>query len=314
MSLIFSPYLVKLVDYIPKLWAFIRVYVYDNWRLGPATTIMNKIKRDMPVKHNIHDMSTYICQCLFFITFFLPFMIPLLNILLVLSLYLFRLEERFFILNYHSLQRSIHFTSILSIYKVSLIGFLLLQVLNFSNSNIVMKFINLFSINTENIEIETNLLNFLLLIVRQLFVILTNFSVFKELGKNVLITVVDLGFIGVFGLASIWILGCMFGSTTFRNRVISKLVELEHKLSKREGSLKEQQQKIKQKTLDSVKRKLESNLSSRKVSEAILDSLRHKSTSQRLLMSYTSPLEQLTTRRQDTHTTDPLNLGKKTPA
>ena len=61
MSLIFSPYLVKLVDYIPKLWAFIRVYVYDNWRIGPATTIMNKIKRDMPVKHNIHDMSTYIC-------------------------------------------------------------------------------------------------------------------------------------------------------------------------------------------------------------------------------------------------------------
>lgn len=241
-------------------------------------------------------------------------MIPLLNILLVLSLYLFRLEERFFILNYHSLQRSIHFTSILSIYKVSLIGFLLLQVLNFSNSNIVMKFINLFSINTENLEIETNLLNFLLLIVRKLFVILTNFSVFKELGKNVLITVVDLGFIGVFGLASIWILSCMFGSTTFRNRVISKLVELEDKLSKREGSLKEQPQKIKQKTLDSVKRKLESNINSRKVSEAILDSPRHKSTPQRLLMSYTSPLEQLTTKRQDAHTTDPLNLGKKTPA
>jgi len=126
LSLIFSPYLVKLVDYIPKLWAFIRVYIYDTWKLGPPTTIMNKIKRDMPVKHNIHDMSTYICQCLFFITFFLPFMIPFLNILLVLSLYVFRLQERYFILNYHSLQRSIHFTSILSIYKVSLIGFLLL--------------------------------------------------------------------------------------------------------------------------------------------------------------------------------------------
>jgi len=132
-----------------------------------------------------------------------------------------------------------------------------------------MKFINLFSINTENLEIETNLLNFVLLIVRKLFVILTNFQVFKELGKNVLITVVDLGFIAVFGLAAVWILWCMFGQTTFRNRVISKLVELEDKLAKREGSFKESPQKIKKKTLESVQRKLESGLNSRKVSEAI---------------------------------------------
>jgi hypothetical protein len=187
LSLIFSPYLVKLLDYIPKIWAFLRVYLYDNYKVGPATTIMNKIKRDMPVRHNIHDMSTYICQCLFFITFFLPFMIPLLNIVLLLSLYLFRIVERYLILNHHSLQRSIHFTSILSIYKVSLIGFLLLQVLNFSNSNIVMKFISLFSINTENIEIEANLLNFMLLIVRKIFNILANFSDYKELGQNVVI-------------------------------------------------------------------------------------------------------------------------------
>lgn len=149
-SLIFSPYLLKLIDYLPRIWAWLRIKLYDKYKLGHPTTIMDKIKRDMPVKHSIHEMGSFLCQCLFFITFFLPFMIPFLNILLLISLFLFKIQERYSILNYHSLEKTIHFTSILSIYKVSLVGFLLLQIFNFSNSNLILQFIGLFAITTES--------------------------------------------------------------------------------------------------------------------------------------------------------------------
>lgn len=255
-SLMFSPYLLKLLDYAPRIWAYFRIYCYDKYNIGRPTTIMDKIKRDMPVNHSIHEMGSFLCQCLFFITFFIPFMIPLLNILLLLSLLVFKLQERYFVLNYHSLQRSIHFTSILSIYKVSLFGFLLLQILNFSNSNFVLKFLNLFSVSTEGSKFEPGILNFFKIIGTKLWEGIKKIGQFSEIGKNIWGTILDLGFISLFGVISIWILACMFGKKNFTRRIVTKLVELEEKISKREVKIKESIPFRVSKTLDSIMRKM----------------------------------------------------------
>ena len=230
ISLIFSPYLLKLVDYFPRIWPWIRIKLYDKYKIGSPTTTMDKIKRDMPVEHSLHEMGSFPVQCLLFITFFLPFMIPFLNILLLISLMLFKLLERYFVLNYHSLQRSIHFSSILSIYKVSLIGFLLLRILNFSNSNVVLKFLNLFSISTEGSTFQPGIWNLLKLIAERIWAGLTSLADLSEITKNIWVSILNLGFISLFGIIAIWILVCMFGKNSFRNRIIQKLVELEEKI------------------------------------------------------------------------------------
>ena len=241
-SIIFSPYLVKLIDYLPKIWIHIKIFLSNRFSIGPRVTILDMLRRDMPVMHNIVDMASFLVEVIFFITFFESFMMPVINVILFASLVIFEKTEHAMLYKYHSTIKTVHFDSILSIYRTSILGFLILQVLSFSNMNITVKFLTLFNV-LDKLKTDDNEWDFLFslkLILKNIYQLIEDFTDYKSVYEWLSAILLQLGIVGLLSFILYILLKWQFNQSKMIGRLIGKLVAQEERDRSLEKSTIEQ--------------------------------------------------------------------------
>ena len=133
-SLVISPYLVRLSDYVWKWVNKIKFSIRKkDWPIN-----YNKVISDIPIEHNFDFMATFMVQVIFFMGFFQPFMIPALSLLFILGLIIFYKVETHALKKWESHRRGFHVNKVKLIYTTSFLGYLVIQGFSFGNMKIVL--------------------------------------------------------------------------------------------------------------------------------------------------------------------------------
>lgn len=120
ISLVISPYTVKLTDHV---WKWANMIKYKIRKMEWPTNY-NRVISDIPVEHNFDFMATFIVQTIFTIGFFQPFMIPTLSGFFVLTLVLFYFVEKKSLSSWQSHRKGLNINRVKLMYTTSLLGFL----------------------------------------------------------------------------------------------------------------------------------------------------------------------------------------------
>lgn len=135
LMLCLSPYLLKLIDFIPKLFNKIKMKLPFGTKLN-----LNKVIADLPVEHHIDVMGSFVVQCVFFLGFFESFMMPILSMLIVLGLFVFYHFESYMLKNHQARKIGLSLNQVKMIYTFSYFGFLVVQPLAIGNVNLVLSY------------------------------------------------------------------------------------------------------------------------------------------------------------------------------
>ena len=143
LMLCLTPYIVKLIDFLPKIWRIIR----KNYkkRLGLN---WDKVKVELPIQHDFVVAGSFAVQCVFFASFFAAFMMPFLNLIFLIGLYSFYHFERHMLNKHLSRRKGFSFRQIKMMYQTCFVGFLLIQPLSFGNVHLVLSYFNNMSIKS----------------------------------------------------------------------------------------------------------------------------------------------------------------------
>ena len=159
LALMFTPYLQKGIDFLPKIYYKLKV------KLNFSSKVLNidKIRADMPVKHDMGVMISMVLQGICFISFFSSFMMPILNYVILLGIFVFYYFEKWTLTHFHYNYRALNFNLIQKIYFLAFLGFMLTRVFSIGNANIIINYFN--SINFENlVEFVARIFDYTLLV------------------------------------------------------------------------------------------------------------------------------------------------------
>lgn len=145
LMLCFSPFLLKFVDFIPKIINKLKV----KFSFGSPLNL-HKVKADLPVEHNIDVMASFVVQSVFFLGFFESFMMPILSMLIIIGLFVFYHFESYMLKNYQARNISLSLNQVKMIYTLSYFGFLAIQPLAIGNVNLVLSYFD--SLNLKSLR------------------------------------------------------------------------------------------------------------------------------------------------------------------
>lgn len=231
-SLIASPYIEKLMNHLDKFWRSVKIFL-QKYKIRIFTvTIIDKIKRDLPVEHSIPEMASFLVQCLFFILFFESFMIPFLNIFLLIALVIFGFLDQYLLLRHHSMSKCVNLDMILTVYKTAIVGTVILQVLNFSNSDFILQFLNFFSFSDLNSGDRVSVTSVFVVFFNLFFNFFKNISKLKSTGTRFVTILIGSGGFGVLIIVMLVVMSKKYGVKKIYKDLMDLLVEreIEHEM------------------------------------------------------------------------------------
>ena len=104
--------------------------------------VHHKLLTEIPVKHDISLMSSFLCQALFYVSFFSTYLMPLINILMISGVIIFWLVEKRTFLKHSLVKDSLDINNINMIYCLGLYGFIFSQALSVGNIKIIIAYFN----------------------------------------------------------------------------------------------------------------------------------------------------------------------------
>lgn len=180
LSLMLIPFFEKVLSFLPKWYYKFKSNIpyFSRKNLN-----IDKVRAELPVKHDIGVMISMVLQGIFYMSFFSSFMMPVLNFIVLAGIGVFYYMERWTLVNYHYNYISLNFNIIQKIYYLAFFGFMITRVFSIGNSDFIVDYFDF--ITLKNLSgLISKVLDYSVLIVLLVFAGITcythRFTAFKH--------------------------------------------------------------------------------------------------------------------------------------